>query len=202
MAQHRVAFILMICAVFALTVVVGPPSQAQAVTTGVANEPFNRTSVAQQWLYGFVLYFVSLPVLALEIYSIYNPEEAYLLFRRNLKYRGDVQLSQFYLDLTRYGSVFGLLMYSLLVILAGYGIVLLLALVSHPWHCFTGHGPRGRAPGHSRYLLPLSSRTQSWDMIECPVPFLRHMSMKSPALAASKLGGVFQCRRSLDGGWA
>ncbi len=114
MAKHHWAFILMNCAVYALTVAVGPPSQAQAVSTGVPSEPFNRTNVAQQWLYGFILCFVSLPVLALEIYSIYNPEGAYLLFRRNLEYRGNVQLSEFYLDLTRYGSVFGLLMYSLL----------------------------------------------------------------------------------------
>ena len=94
------------------------------------NEPFNRANMVQQWLYGFILYFVSLPVLALQIYSIYNPEKAYLLFRRNLKYRGDVQLSEFYLDLSRYGSVFGLVMYSLIVILTGYGIVLVLALAS------------------------------------------------------------------------
>lgn len=63
------------------------------MTTGVPNEPFNRANTAQPWPQGFILYFVSfpsLPVLALDIHSIYNPEEAYLLLRRNLEYPGRV----------------------------------------------------------------------------------------------------------------
>lgn len=84
----------------------------------------------QRILYGVVLFFISIPVLALEMYSIYDPEEAYLLFRRHLKYQGDVELTEFYRQLTRYGSVFGLILYSLLLVVSGYTLVLLLTLLA------------------------------------------------------------------------
>ena len=83
---------------------------------------------AQRFLIGFVLFFISIPVLALEMYTVYDPEGGYMLLRRHLKYGGDVQLTDFYLGLTRYGAVFGIILYSLFLIVSGYGVVLLLAL--------------------------------------------------------------------------
>ena len=85
---------------------------------------------AQRFLVGIILFFVSIPVLGLEIYTIADPEQAYLLFRRDLKYRGEVEFTDFYLALTRYGAVFGLLLYSLLLIALGHGLVLILALAA------------------------------------------------------------------------
>ncbi|WP_350344813.1 hypothetical protein PRVXT_001255 [Proteinivorax tanatarense] len=77
-----------------------------------------------------ILFFTSILVIGMELFAIYDPEEAYMLFRRGLKYERDVELTDMYKDFIRYGSVFGLAIYSLFFVLAGEHIVLLLAYLT------------------------------------------------------------------------
>jgi len=84
----------------------------------------------ERLLYGIVLFFLSIPIISLEIYTIFDPREAYLLFRRGFKYQGDVELTDFYLLITRVGGAIGLILYSLLLIVSGYTMVLLLAFLA------------------------------------------------------------------------
>ncbi len=110
--------------------------------------------------YRIILFLISVPVIALEIYSIYDPREAYLLFRRGLKYADDVQLTDFYLSLTRYGAVAGLILYSLFLIAAGetavllaalFAVTLLYLLLRRPAFIHGGHGFRpGQIDGSAR----------------------------------------------------
>ncbi len=74
-----------------------------------------------------LLFLISVPVLALEAFSIYDPREAYLMFRRGLKYEGEVELTDLYLSLTRWGGIIGVILYSLLLVTIGEWAVLIAA---------------------------------------------------------------------------
>lgn len=74
----------------------------------------------------FLLFFISLLFVGFAIFTIIEPRESFLLFRR-WQYDGPVEISETFEQVLRFGSCGGLIIYSLLFILSGMTSILLWA---------------------------------------------------------------------------
>ncbi len=74
---------------------------------------------------GILLYVISLVLIFMEIYMFIDPKQAYLLFRRGIQFHGDVELTDFYLAFLKFSALAGIVIYSALLILTGWEMVLL-----------------------------------------------------------------------------
>ncbi|MFO7941574.1 MAG: hypothetical protein R6U92_02860 [Bacillota bacterium] len=79
---------------------------------------------------GILLYLVSLALIGLEIYTFFDPNEAYMLLRRGIQFRSDVELTEFYLAILKYSAVAVILSYGTLMVLAGWGKVLIAVIAT------------------------------------------------------------------------
>ena len=105
--------------------VLDPPRGPSDLPDPSETTPPRRTG--RDLAFRIVLFFVATALFALDLYTLYDPQEAYLLFRRHLKYRSDVELSAAYRSLLRIGAGFSILLFSLILLLLGEGIILLLS---------------------------------------------------------------------------